>query len=254
MNKQNVMGLLGAATFAIMAGCGATTPPAGARGVAPLTAAGSSGAAVPVSPPEGTPQAQKDLYEKAGIILIRDPRATMSGTAKDDTIKISLEDVGLFTGHTCGCDTAGFLITKNVLGMLFHGQKPSRGTLTISISDFNADLIDAVAFITGARLNRGEYTGGNSDFVVDRSIGGAAGTTTLIFERKDNGKRIKAVIDRGALLTKDEMRVATVVKGKILKGLASDEEKEEFARTTQAIVRKEITALPEGAFVYTPLN
>jgi hypothetical protein len=178
----------------------------------------------------------------------------MSGTAKSDILALTLEDVGLYTGHTCGCDTAGFLITKNVLGVLFPGQTPSRSALTVSISEFNPDLIDSIAFITGVRLNRGEFTGGRSDFVVDKSIAGAEGTTTLVFERRDNGKRVKAVIDRRALLTKDEMRVASVVKDKILKGLASDEEKEEFARTTQAIVRKEITALPEGAFVYTPLN
>jgi formylmethanofuran dehydrogenase subunit E len=246
-----VLGL--AATLALAGGCAASTPCAGAP-VATAPAASSSSTPVTTSASEGAHVDHKELYRRAGTIVIRDPRATMSGTAKSDAIELSLEDVGLFTGHTCGCDTAGFLITKHVLATLYGSETPSRGTLAISISEFNPDLIDAVAFITGARLNRGEYTGGKSDLVVDPSIAGAAGTTTLIFERKDNGKRIKAVIDRGALLTKDEMRVATVVKGKILKGLASDEEKEEFARTTQAIVRKEITALPEGAFVYTPLN
>ena len=140
------------------------------------------------------------------------------------------------------------------LGLLFPGQTPSRGTLTVAISEFNADLIDSVSFITGARLNRGEFTDGKSDFVVDKSLAGAEGTMTLVFERKDNGKKVKAVIDRRVLLTKDQMRVASVVKGKILKGLATDAEKKEFATTTQDIVRKELTALPEGAIVYTQLN
>jgi hypothetical protein len=199
--------------------------------------------------------AQADLYRKAGTIKIKDQRAIMAGSRSgNDLFELTLEDVGLLTGHTCGCDTAGFLITKNVLGLLFPGQTPSRGTLTIAISEFNADLIDSVAFITGARLNRGEYTDGKSDFVVDKSLAGAEGTMTLVFERKDNGKKVKAVIDRRVLLTKDQMRVASVVKGKILKGLATDAEKKEFATTTQDIVRKELTALPEGAIVYTQLN
>jgi len=198
--------------------------------------------------------ARDDVYRKAGTIEIRDQRATMSGTSSDDILKLTLEDVGLFTGHTCGCDTAGFLITKHVLGLLFPGQTPSRGTLTVSISEFNPDLVDSVAFITGVRLNQGEYTGGKSDFVVDKSIAGPEGTTTLVFERKDNGKKVKAVIDRRVLLTKDEMRVSSVVKGRIMKGVATDEEKKEFARTTQEIVRKEITSLPEGAIVYTQID
>jgi len=200
--------------------------------------------------------ADEGLYRKAGTITIKDPRAITSGTTRPakDVFELTLEDVGLFTGHTCGCDTAGFLITKRVLELLFPGQTPSRGTLTVAISEFNADLIDAVAFITGARLNRGEYTGGPSDFVVDKTISGAEGTTSLVFTRKDNGKKVKAVIDRRVLLTKDQMRVASVVKGKILKGLATDAEKQEFARTTQEIVRKEITSLPEGAIVFTQLD
>jgi hypothetical protein len=261
MKSQNVIKLLGAGSmFVGIAGCGASNPPAGSPGASPTSTPTSTSAPAPSSSaaaaaiPEAPRPAHGDLYAKAGTIQIRDRRAIMSGTAKSDVLALTLEDVGLYTGHTCGCDTAGFLITKNVLGLLFPGQTPSRSTLTVSISEFNPDLIDSIAFITGVRLNRGEYTGGKSDFVVDKSIAGAEGTTTLVFERKDNGKRIKAVIDRRALLTKDEMRVASVVKDKILKGLASDEEKEEFARTTQAIVRKEITALPEGAFVYTPLN
>ncbi len=261
MKSQNVNSVLGAGSmFVILAGCGASNLPAGSPGASPTPTPTSTSAPAPsssaaaASTPEATGPALGELYAKAGTIQIRDRRATMSGTAKSDVLTLTLEDVGLYTGHTCGCDTAGFLITKNVLGVLFPGQTPSRSALTVSISEFNPDLIDTIAFITGVRLNRGEYTGGKSDFVVDKSIAGAEGTTTLVFERKDNGKRVKAVIYRRALLTKDEMRVASVVKDRILKGLASDEEKEEFARTTQAIVRKEITALPEGAFVYTPLN
>lgn len=201
-------------------------------------------------------QAQSKLYEKAGVIQIRDPKALMSGTerAGADLFKLTLEDVGAYTGHTCGCDTAGFLITKQVLSMLFPDQTPSRGTLRVSISEYNMDLIDAITFITGTRLNRGEYTGTDSDFTVDKSLAGAPGTTTLVFERKDNGKKVKAVIDRNVLLTKDELRVSSVVKGKIMKGVATDAEKQEFAKTTQAIVRKEILSLPEGAFVFTALN
>ena len=204
----------------------------------------------------GPARAQSTLYDKAGVIQMRDPKAVMSGTERPgkDLFKLTLEDVGTYTGHTCGCDTAGFLITQKVLAMLFPGQTPSRASVRVSISEYNMDLIDAITFITGTRLNRGEYTGTDSDFTIDKGLTGEAGTTTLVFERKDNGKKVKAVINRQVLLTKDEMRVASVVKGKILKGVATEAEKKEFAKTTQDIVRKEILSLPDGAFVYTALN
>jgi hypothetical protein len=201
-------------------------------------------------------QAQDNLYEKAGTIQIKDSKSTMAGTlrAGKDLFTITLEEVGIYTGHTCGCDAAGFLITKKVLSQLFPGVVPQRRTLNISISEYNMDLIDAITFITGTRVNRGEFTNTPNDFTIDKSIAGKEGTTTMIFERKDNGKKIKVVIDRMVLLTKDEMYAASVIKTKIMNGEATAEEKAIFAKSTQDIVRKEILNLPDGAFTYTNLN
>lgn len=201
-------------------------------------------------------KAQGNLYEKAGIIQIKDQKAIMSGSDREDKdlFKITLEDVGIYTGHICGCDAAGFIISKNILEMLFPGQIPNRGSVKVSISEYNMDLIDAITYITGTRLDRGKYTNSESDFIVDPSLAGNEGTTTLLFERKDNGKKVKVIIDRMVLLTKDEMYAASVIKSKIMKGEATEDEKGIFAKSTQDIVRKEILNLPEGSFSYFILN
>ena len=203
-----------------------------------------------------TINAQENIDKKAGTIKIKDNKAIMAGNDRKekDVFTISLEDVQIYTGHTCGCDAAGFLITKEVLSKLFPNEIPNRRTVNITISEYNMDLIDAITFITGTRLNRGEYSNSKSDFVVDKSIAGNEGTTTIIFERKDNGKKIKATIDRMKLLTKDEMYASSVIKNKILKGEATNAEKAQFAKVTQDIVRKEILNLPEGAITYQALN
>lgn len=200
--------------------------------------------------------AQKNIDKKAGVIKIKDSKAIMAGSDRKekDVFTISLEDVQIYTGHTCGCDTAGFLISKEVLSKLFPNEIPNRRTVNVTISEYNMDLIDAITFITGTRLNRGEYSNSKSDFVVDKSIAGNEGTTTIIFERKDNGKKIKVTIDRMKLLTKYEMYVASVVKNKIIKGEATDVEKAQFAKVTQDIVRKEILNMPDGAITYEVLN
>lgn len=201
-------------------------------------------------------QAQRKEEKKAGVIKIKDNKAIMAGNDRKekDIFSISLNDIQNYTGHTCGCDTAGFLITREALSQLFPNEIPSRRTVKVSISEYNMDLIDAITFITGTRLNRGEYSNTESDFIVDNSIAGEQGTTIIIFERKDNGKKIKATIDRMKLLTKEEMYTASVIKNKILKGEATEDEKAQFAKVTKDIIIKELTNLPKGAITYTKIN
>jgi len=201
-------------------------------------------------------QAQSNLYSKAGVIKIKDKKAIMSGTfgKKDGIFEITLNDINKFNGHACGCGAAGFLITKQIFDMFYPEEIPNRRTMKIRISEYNMDLIDAIMFITGNRLNRGELTNTESDFVIDPSMAGDKGTTTMIFERKDNGKKIMAIIDKRILLTKDEMQTLATIKPKVGKGTATKQEISKYGKTTQAIVKKEILNLPEGAFTFTRLN
>ena len=196
-------------------------------------------------------KAQSGLYKKAGEIKIKDHKAVMAGTIRDDNevFTISLEDIGQFDGHICGCNTAGFLITKNVLEKLFPDETPVRNTLNISISEYNRDLIDAITYITGTRLNSFE-----KDFILDESLAGEKGTTKIIFERKDNRKKIQVVLDKNYLLSQEEMMTIMTIKPKIMKGEATVAEKEKYANVTRAIVNKEITNMPENAISYQVLN
>lgn len=202
-----------------------------------------------------TANAQTALYKKAGEIKIKDHKAVVAGTQlKDkDVFTINLFDIGKFDGHICGCNTAGFIITKNVLKQLFPNVIPTRNAVKASISEYNRDMIDAICFITGIRLNTGQYTKKDDEFVVDNSLAGKKGTVVLIFERKDNGKKIKVVLDKNFLLTKDEMMTIMTVKPKIAKKQASDTEMKKFAEVTRAIIKKEITNLPENAITYKAL-
>ncbi len=200
--------------------------------------------------------AQTSVYKKAGVIRIRDHKATMAGTVRKDgdLFKITLMDIGKFDGHICGCNTAGFLITKKVLGMLFPNEIPVRNTIRVKISGYNRDLIDAISYITGIRLNTGAYTHAPNELSVDKSLAGRAGTTVLIFERKDNGKKVKVVLDKGRLLSKHEMSVIKAVKPKLIRHKATAAEKKQYAEVTRAIVEKEITNMPKGAITFQEIK
>ena len=196
-----------------------------------------------------------NVYSKAGIIKIKDKKAIAAGTKWKDgaVLSISLEDVGLFDGHICACNTAGFIITKNVLAKLFSGETPLRNSLNIKMSAYTQDIVDAIEFITGNRLDGGKYTKKPSDLVIDPSLQGEQGTVTFLFERKDNGKKVKVILDKRILLSKDEMATFTQIKPKMAKKTATKAEKKQLKKATIAVVKKEITAMPKGAIIYTVL-
>ncbi len=203
-----------------------------------------------------TSNAQQNLYKRAGVIKIKDHKSIIAGTIRNDKdiYSISLNDIDKFDGHICGCNTAGFLITKNILKKLFPNEIPNRNSIKVSISEYNRDMIDAICFITGIRLNAGQYTNKADEFIVEKTLAGKKGTTVLVFERKDNGKKIKVILDKNYLLTKEEMITIETIKPKIGKKTATNAEKKQFAEVTRAIVKKEITNLPDKAIVYTELN
>ena len=96
------------------------------------------------------------VYAKAGTIKIMDNKAVAAGTM-NKVFHISLKDVGVFDGHICACNTVGFIITKNVFEKLFPGQTAMRNSMNIKISSYTQDVVDALEFITGNRLDGGKY-------------------------------------------------------------------------------------------------
>ena len=196
------------------------------------------------------------ISKKGGEIKIRDHKAIVAGTIRKDKdiFTINLDDITKLDGHICGCNTAGFIITKNVLKMLFPNQIPNRNSVKVSISEYNRDMLDAITFITGIRLNTGQYTNTGNELVVDTSLAGKKGATILIFERKDTGKKVKVVLDKNFLLTKDEMMTIMTIKPKMMKKQATKEEIKKYADVTRAIVNRELTNLPENAITYTILK
>jgi len=200
--------------------------------------------------------AQTSVYKQAGIIKIKDHEAIVAGTIRDDkdVFSISLMDIGKFDGHICGCNTAGFLITKNVLEKLYPNSIPMRHSMKVTISEYNRDMIDAIAFVTGARMNTSQYTKQGEEMIVDPSLAGKKGTTVLVFERKDNGKKIQVVLDKSFLLTQKEMMSIMTIKPKIMAKKATKAELAEFAQVTRDVIVKEITNMPKNAIVYKELN
>ncbi len=196
-------------------------------------------------------EVKASIYDKAGIIKVKDPMASLVGYRKsgEDFFDISLDDVGKYSGHVCAGIASGFLFTKQALEMLYpNGEIPVRGQIRVAAQD-GGDQLDVASYITGARgfYGRGEVN--CNDIIIDKLLQGEKGTFTLLFKRKDNGKMVKAIFNRMKFFEPKMMKVMMPLKEKVENRTATDEEKKLFAEKIQIIVEKAITNMPEGVII-----
>ena len=201
------------------------------------------------------PKAEKptSLYDKAGIIKVKDPMASLVGYRKagEDFFEISLDDVGKYSGHVCAGISSGFILVKQVLEKLYpNGEVPVRGQIRVAAQN-GGDQLDVASYITGARAFYGRQEVNANDLIIDKSLAGQKGTFTMIFQRKDNGKMVKAVFNKLKLMTPEEIKTVMPIKQRIEEGKATQKDKEQFAKLVHSIVERAITNMPEGVITIT---
>ena len=196
---------------------------------------------------------QTNLYDKAGIIKVKDPMASIVGYRKvgEDFFEISLDDVGKYSGHVCAGISSGFILVKQALEKLYpNGEVPVRGQIRVAAQN-GGDQLDVASYITGARAFYGRQEVNANDLIIDKSLAGQKGTFTMIFQRKDNGKMVKAVFNKAKLMTPEEIKTIMPIKQRIEEGKATQEDKEQFVKFVHAIVERAITNMPEGVITIT---
>jgi formylmethanofuran dehydrogenase subunit E len=191
---------------------------------------------------------QTNLYDKAGVIKVKDPMASLVGYRKagEDYFEISLDDVGKYSGHVCAGISSGFILVKQALEKLYpNGEVPVRGQIRVAGQN-GGDQFDVASYITGARAFYGRQEVNANDLIIDKSLAGKKGTYTMIFYRKDNGKMVKAVFNIKKLLTPKELKTIMPIKAKIEEGTATKEDKAQFTKLSHKVVKRVITNMPEG--------
>lgn len=197
----------------------------------------------------------KTIYQKAGIIKLKEPKALTDGYRQpdNDIFEISLDDVGKYTGHICAGITSGFLLTKQALSLLYpNGETPVRGQISIA-SSAHTDQLEVASYIVRARQYNPEGQGKNIA-IVDTNIASVPGTVTLIFKRADNGKMAKAVFNKAKLLTPEVKKSLMPLMKKRMNGTASDNEKTKLAKMIKGLVKQVITNPPEGVITVSEFD
>ncbi|MEA3505416.1 MAG: FmdE family protein [Bacteroidota bacterium] len=200
---------------------------------------------------EGKNSTKLTIYQQAGVINIKDPMASMVGYRKpsEDLFKISLDDVGKYSGHMCAGIASGFLMSKQALEVLYpNGDIPVRGNIRVVASDAS-DQIDVASYITGARAHYGRDEVNANDLIIDTKLQGEKGTFTMVFKRKDNDKMVKAVFNKNKLFGAEALKMMMPLKEKIETATANKYEKKLFAEKVQSIVAQLIYDSPKGTII-----
>jgi len=187
------------------------------------------------------------FYQSAGIIKIFDKESSMVGYRNygDEVFYLTLKDVGNYTGEVCVGVSSGYILTKKALELLYPNDEiPMRGNISIAVSSYS-DHAEVASYITKAKPI--EIVGNNDAYIVkDSTIQTPKKSVVLIFKRNDTDKMVKATFNKSKLVSDDKEKEMKKLKMKVIKGEASDEEKELFAEKVQSFVKIIVENIPDG--------
>jgi len=197
-----------------------------------------------------------DFYDRVQAIKIKDPMALLVGSLpeKQNVLTIHLMDVALYTGHVCPGVASAYVLTRMALKALYLDEIPERGQIRVAAMA-PSDLMDVASYITGARSFYGRDEINAEDLVIDKSLdSGQPGVYVMVFQRKDNGKAVKAIFNKFSLISPRQAKGMKVFLQRMLKGKVSQKEKEQQWAKIQAVVKKVLLNPPEGVFNILPLK
>lgn len=189
----------------------------------------------------------QEFYRNVPPIKIKEPFGVMVGSLKPNNpvVTISIQDVGIYTGHICPGVAAGFKATTLALEALYGEDIPVRGKIKIS-TNIPSDLLDVVSYITGARAFYGRDEVNHNDIVIDRTLGKKPGIVIMVFKRKDTGKVVKVIFNKNRLFNPKMMKKMKQLKKKVMEGKAAQKEETMMRKNLQKKVKQILFNLPKG--------
>ena len=146
------------------------------------------------------------------------------------------------------------MLTKMALDALYPDSTPVRGQVRVAAMAAN-DLFDVASYITGARAFYGRDEINANDLALDPSLKPEKqGKFVMVFQRKDNGKAVKAVFNKFKLIPPEQAKGVKTFLEKMLAGKALPQEKEEKWNKIQSLVKKVLLETPEGVLEITPIE
>ncbi len=186
---------------------------------------------------------RQGFFEEVEPIRLKEPLAHILGAQDENELfVINYTDAVLVAGHSCPAVSGAYRLTQKALKALYGKEAPVRGEIRVVIKGGPGDLaygpqahvislITGAAGVTGFKGLGGRF-GRNNKLFFDTED---PQFNTFIFQREDTGKAVEVSYNPQALSGDPRMND---VMPKVVRGVATDEEKELFYGLWQGNVRK----------------
>ena len=181
------------------------------------------------------------FIDKVEPIKVQDKLSGFLGAFENGIYSVSYLECVKLAGHSCPTVAGAYLMAKEALNELYpNGEVAQRGNIKVEMRDSKDSgvtgvVATAISFITGA-----------SDEAGFAGIAGNMGRKNLLnyssqitrevkFTRLDTNDSVEVDYDPSSVQPSANMQP---LMGKMMKGLASDEEKKEFGKLWQERVEK----------------
>jgi hypothetical protein len=181
-----------------------------------------------------------EFYDNVEKIELYDPLAEFLGSFDEGKVTIKYINIVKLAGHSCPTVAGAYLITKEALKALYPDSTPTRGEIKVEFKEDEKDgvagvIANVISNITGATEHSG-FKGLNGKYARHSLMSFNSNTTASArFTRVDTGESVEAFYDPSGVPASPDMQP---LMGKMMKNLASDEEKKLFGKLWQKRVQE----------------
>lgn len=192
------------------------------------------------------------FFSAGPVIATVDPLAQLLGASDDGRIDYCYADVVRLAGHSCPTVAGAFLMARAALKMLYPDGPAERGQIEVSMPapvdhGTTGVVAQVLTLLTGAAAENGfqglagRYARNGLLNFADHPV--ARG---IIFRRRDTGEAVAVELDTSPVPGNPNQRE---LLGAIIRDVASDAQKQEFADGWQDRVRRMLLEFADDAQV-----
>ncbi|MBU1667184.1 hypothetical protein KKC13_02130 [bacterium] len=175
------------------------------------------------------------FFKTLPTITLQDPLSNFLGTFENGMVEFSYLDIVKSAGHSCPTVAGAYICTLKGLEALYRNEIPIRGNIMVSLKN------DALEGVTGVIASVITQITGATEILGFKGINGNFARNNLMqfnakihadieFKRLDTGKSVTVTYDPSSVPANPKQQA---FMGKIMQGVATPEDKKEFAKLWQ---------------------
>ena len=176
------------------------------------------------------------FFDNIETIKLQDDLSDFLGAFEEGILEFTYLDVVKTAGHSCPTVLGAYLMTKEALKALYKDEIPKRGEIKVEFKERSTEgvagvIASVITNITGACKDTGfKGIAGKHDRNYLLKFESDIGTASARFTRVDTNESINVVYDPSSFPAETTMRE---LMQKSLQGVATTEEKKDFAKLSQ---------------------